>query len=184
MITALLLSSLLASSTCPLPVYLKAGKIRCADRPAATAFGKITWIEKRRPVTLPVSQVDMKRTMGIHRKAPRKGGGFTIIGSAVPVTPLTTNRSDSYRDMDSPPLEPDRVISHDQDPVKNSTLTESERTRIQEALHKAVIERDVMLKRYRALALTGMGPSNTLSTAILNREKNIARYKRQLQENR
>lgn len=57
-------------ATCSLPVYLEDGTARCADAPAATAFGKVTWSEDGRVVTMPARLVDLERTMARHRRAP------------------------------------------------------------------------------------------------------------------
>lgn len=171
-------SSAAGQGTCPLPVYMKKGKVRCADKPATTAFGRVTWIEGGRTVTVSAAQVDLDRTMPVHRKAARRGG-FSMAGDMTrPVEPLLAPGQPArepgltvgattvqYPGTEEPPPPP---------------LTPGERDALQADLRKARSELDILKKRARALALIGAGPSNALGGAIHQREREIESIQRRL----
>jgi len=163
---------------CPLPVYMKDGRVRCADRPAAAAFGRVVWVEGGRPVSVPASLVDVERTMRIHRRAPRRGG-FSVLGDGSAAPPPLVEQAAA----EEGPEAGTRSYEGTQAP-EPPPMTAAERRSLQGELHGAVIELDILKKRYRALALSGIQPSNALGRSIHSRERRIRAIQDRLAEGR
>lgn len=175
-----------AAGECRLPVYFRSGEVRCSEKPASTAFGRFTWMEGGRWLTVRASAIDLERTLPIHEKAPR-GGGFSVTGSQRTSVPFPAATASPPQTAPSRGLEVPTRTEWEGAPEADQTTAEEEpglspedRSRLQEELRQARTELDVMIKQYRALALTGRAPSNTLSRAITQREQKIERIQEQL----
>jgi hypothetical protein len=167
------------TTACPLPVYLKGGEVRCADKPAAAAFGRVVWVEGGRPVSMPASRVDLERTMRIHQRAPRRGG-FSVMGDGSPAPPSLVEQAAAEEAAGGEEPETGSRIYDGTEAPEAAPMTDEERKSLRDEMHRTVIELDILRKQYKALALSGIQPSNALGRSIHNRERRIREIKMRL----
>jgi len=172
---------------CPWPVFFRRGPVRCSERPVATAFGRVTWMEQGRSLSASAALVDLERTRGAQSAARRAAGGFSVTGAAAgggegsaagPKGSVPAGLSPAGSETEAVPQPAPSASA----PPKG--LSPERRAELQSQLHQAEVELEVMEKNYRALILSGRGASNTLSSAINRRKRVIADLRQRLSQGR